>query len=495
MGITSWFRYGSETVAQTRDSKSPVTINPVTVQLAYKNGRPISMANAANGQEKNITVKNITPHASKSFQRTGQFRHDLDMALSASSSDNSNELNRIFSQQVSPSDNTFASVAKMSRPSDSKTGIIESPTYHSGEDKAKGWKKLPHWKKIPQWINRFWFLVKSQPTRHEDYLDYDPFYLRIFTNQRYNAYGDQFYLKTLRNDKQLFQRLNQKEMDLETFKLVLEQVPAVRTVEFSGRGEPLLNPDLLSMIQYAHQFNGAETIVVTNGLLLQKNIHAILNSRLSQLCINLYGHKPSTYHQMSGLDAHNFVPMIENIKQLVSRKSAMGSHLKIIVSMTADVHTFRTIPEMIVLAHDLGVDGVVINNYLPDDPEIASERTLYSDQHIISEFFTAIESRIQSLENFEVTLPVLMDRDMSGHRHCQEAFTTVAVDGNCSVYPCSRQLLSDELGETPKIWEPDFWNHTTYHHLRNIHSSSTNGNGPEVPNACRHCPRNVALSH
>lgn len=376
----------------------------------------------------------------------------------------------------------------------SKSTLVKSPANPAVKTPVNPAKNSIHfWNKIPQWVNRFIYLLKSTPSSHDDYLDYDPFCLRVFTNQRYNAFGDQFYVKTLKQDKQLFERLNQKEMDLETFKLAVEQIPAVKNIEFSGRGEPLLNPDLFAMIHHAYQFNGAESLVVTNGHLLKKHAQAMLNSPLNKLCIQLFGHKPSLYHQMSGLDAHNFVPIVENIKYFLQLKKAQHIGIQTMISMTVDVHTFRNIPEMIVFAYELGADGIVINNFLSDDPNESSERSLYTDHEVVLQFLEAISGKLDQFQNFEVTLPTLLERDMSKNRFCQEAYTTVAVDGSCTVYPCSRQLLQDELGDAPKIWEPNFWNHQTYHQLRNIHSRNQNQATP-VPNACQHCPRNLSCS-
>lgn len=351
-----------------------------------------------------------------------------------------------------------------------------------------GAAKTPFWKSLPQLINRLWFTISQEPD--DDCLDYDPFNLRIFTHQRYSEFGGQAYADSLKHDRHILQRLSSKEMDFETFKLVLDQVPGVKTIEFSGRGEPLINPDLFNMITYAQQFNGAETTVVSNGHLLQKYSSMLLNSPLSTLCITLHAHKPSVYHQMSGLDAHNFVPTVENIKALVKKKKAFNSPLQILVSMTVDIHNFSSAPEMIAFAYELGVDGVLINNYLSPNPEMASERTLYSDQDVVVEFFDAVKTKLSHLNNFQVTLPTLLDRDMSTYRNCQEAYTTVAVDGNCSVSPCSRQLL--DFGHTTQIWEANFWNHDSYQWLRGIHGNQSTGRKTEpVPTACQNCPKNL----
>ncbi len=61
-----------------------------------------------------------------------------------------------------------------------------------------------------------------------------------------------------------FVRIEERDMDLKTFKRILDEFDA-DVIALYGFGEPLLHPDLLDMIRMANK--RAETVIVTNGTL------------------------------------------------------------------------------------------------------------------------------------------------------------------------------------------------------------------------------------
>jgi len=355
-------------------------------------------------------------------------------------------------------------------------------------------KLVPFWKRLPRMFNQLFHMIQHAERKNTANLqmDYDPFLLKILCNQRYIPNNDNFYAETLKNDKQLFDRISNKEIDLESFKMTLEQMPGIRTIEFTGRGEPLLNPDLFAMIRYAHQKIGAECIVQTQGHLLDESFNALQRTPLKRLVVQLYGHKPSTYHQMCGLDAKNFLSIVNQVRRLVMRNK---NQFEIWVSFIVDLHTFKNTPEILSFANQLGVDGVIIENFLSSDSDIASPRSLYTDQQPVVELLQHIHDTAAQYPNMQIVLPTLLDRDMRQHRNCRDAFTTVTIDGNCTAYPCSRQSILSS--DAPKIWDLDFWNHRVYRNLRATHGSANplllaQREATGVPLPCRHCPHNMA---
>ncbi|MDP2905992.1 MAG: radical SAM protein, partial [Candidatus Omnitrophota bacterium] len=78
-------------------------------------------------------------------------------------------------------------------------------------------------------------------------------------------------------------------MPFELFKGLLDSIDwKLRRINFSYAGEPLVNPDLFKMVGYAAA-KGIDSIVETNGMLLEDRIDDILSSGLYKLNIAFDG--------------------------------------------------------------------------------------------------------------------------------------------------------------------------------------------------------------
>lgn len=286
-----------------------------------------------------------------------------------------------------------------------------------------------------------------------------------------------------------------QKLALENFRFLMDQVPAVRTIEFSGKDrDPLENPDLPKMVDYAGRFNGAESTVYTDGLLLGRYTDDLLKCRLHTLVIRMHSHRPSLYALMTNQPLQQFVQIRDNVERLLARKRELKSLLEIELLMTVDIHNYREIPEMIRFCESLGVDGIRFENYLSPEPGKPSDRTLYRHQPNVMKFLDGLKRNELKSTRLMVALPVPLDLDMSAHRNCREAYGTVSVDAEFNVSGCSRQLLP--LPAISKIWDEDFFNGAIYKWLRSIHGTvNTEGGQSEVPEPCRSCPRNMPSSN
>ncbi len=366
----------------------------------------------------------------------------------------------------------------------------------------------PFWNKLPRILNMARSRMRSD-LRH-GVLDYEPIHLHI-SPAELNPLLDDKLASTLLDrsaaalttdfglganatgQPPAMPGTQPQRLALESFRFLMDQVPAIRTIEFSGRNrDPLENRDLVKMVDYAHKFNGAEITLVTDGLLLQPYTEDLLKSRLHTLVIRFQAHRPSAYAAMSGQPLSGFVKILENTEHLLKRKQALKSTLEVELIMMVDIHHYRQIPEMIRFAEALGVDGIRFENYVSPDPAKKSDKTLYSHQAKVQQYLDDLKNTVIKSSRLLVTLPVLMDMDMSAHRHCLEAYGTVSVDAEFNVSGCSRQLMLPE--KNGKIWEEDFFNNAMYQWLRSIHNAKQEPCNIPVPLACQACPRNMPAS-
>lgn len=328
-------------------------------------------------------------------------------------------------------------------------------------------------------------LFQSSP--RGETLQYRPVHLNVYTNTTCTLACKMCYGHSAEVDKNFFSQSMTREMDLATFELVLNHVPTVQSVCFSGWGEPFLNAQIFDMVQAAYAFNGARSRIVTNGLLIENRLDALMASPLDTLVVSLNGVNPESYERMTGMPPENFVTAYGNVEKLVGAvRYHRGKKLKILLSFVVDRENFMLMPQMLEIAKKLGVQGVVFENFAGPDPNTRSERTLCSDETEV----WAILAQLRSLQgDLEVTLPVLLDRNMENHRFCQDAFTSVGVDGDCTISACSKQYLYH--GKMGKIWETDFWNNQMFQWLRGVHGGP--GKHP-VPRPCQHCTNNCAMA-
>jgi MoaA/NifB/PqqE/SkfB family radical SAM enzyme len=356
----------------------------------------------------------------------------------------------------------------------------------------------PFWNKLPRLLNMARSRMNAQQRGHV--LDYEPIHLHVnpaethpLLQQSKADSCSQVLAQSKDQATPAVEPVKQppQRLAVDNFRFLLEQVPAVRTIEFSGANrDPLENSDLLKMVDYARKFNGAESTIYTDGLLLPSLIDPILKSRLNVLSIRMHAHRPSEYALLTQNPPTRFVALRDNVALLAARKKTLASKVHIELCMTVDIHNFRDMPEMIRFAEEIGVDGVRFENYLSDGGSTRSDRTLYTNQIPVDRFLDQLKQVVISACQLRITLPVPLDPDMSDHRYCVEPYTTVSVDAEFNVSVCSRQLLQPKGGQ--KIWDPDFFNSCMYKWSRGIYGrNGWETERSEVPEPCRSCPRNM----
>ena len=299
--------------------------------------------------------------------------------------------------------------------------------------------------------------------------------------------------------------------DLDTFKFVIRQISSVRLLQFSGWGEPLTcMPDLFKMIDYAQRFNGIASTVQSHGDIPKACIPRLLNSKLAMLSINMIAHKPSAYMAISGDHPAHFLHREQKvIRFLEARKRHKNRQLIVELVMTVEMMSIAQIPEMIAYATALGADAIRFDSVLGhtpvertgtdtvDNTAVEPDRltqTLYDDYATVQQFLDDLQAKDYSIQ---VTLPAMLPRDMSGHRHCHDPHHTVSIRPDLRISPCTRHRVFGEL--EGNIWDQALWQNTDYRRLREIHTpppkkgrqSRLHANAPAVPPACRYCPKNL----
>jgi len=103
----------------------------------------------------------------------------------------------------------------------------------------------------------------------------------------------------------------------------------VKLLRICGNGEPLINKDIVSMLQYARAQKRAERIeLVTNGSLLTTDLIKTLPFLLDRIIISIEGLCSQDYQRTSGAKV-NFDKLLEHINDLYACKGKCLIHIKI----------------------------------------------------------------------------------------------------------------------------------------------------------------------
>jgi MoaA/NifB/PqqE/SkfB family radical SAM enzyme len=128
----------------------------------------------------------------------------------------------------------------------------------------------------------------------------------------------------------------------------------VASIDFSGGGEPLLQPRLTEWMGQAHEA-GCETGFLSNGLLLDNRaVQSILAAGVDWIAVSMDGATADIYERIR--KGSHFERVCSNIKTFSSVRNGKKPKLALnFVIMPENVHQLQ---DMVRLAGDLGVDQV-----------------------------------------------------------------------------------------------------------------------------------------
>ena len=147
---------------------------------------------------------------------------------------------------------------------------------------------------------------------------------------------------------------NRGVMTPEIWAAIRPYLGRVQSVDFTGGGEPLLQPHLAQWIAEASQA-GCETGFLSNGLLLkEKKCEEILAAGINWICISMDGATADIYNKIRvGSDFNRVCENVANIARL--RKGSPPKTMINFVLMDMNAHQME---DIVKLADRLGVDQV-----------------------------------------------------------------------------------------------------------------------------------------
>jgi MoaA/NifB/PqqE/SkfB family radical SAM enzyme len=143
-------------------------------------------------------------------------------------------------------------------------------------------------------------------------------------------------------------------MQPEIWEAIKPHLPDAKSVDFTGGGEPLLQPRLLEWISDAHHA-GCETGILTNALLLTKEkSRELIAAGLDWICISMDGASKEQYEAIR--IGSNFEKVCENVANFSALRT--GKVPLMMINFVMMSHNFHQVEDIVRLAAELGVDQV-----------------------------------------------------------------------------------------------------------------------------------------
>jgi MoaA/NifB/PqqE/SkfB family radical SAM enzyme len=297
-----------------------------------------------------------------------------------------------------------------------------------------------------------------------------------------------------------------RDLSVEELKSIVQQFPRLERVVLHGIGEPLLNKDILKMVEHLKGI-GARVIFNSNASLLDRVVaKGLIDSCLDEYRVSIDAATPALYIKMRGVDFFN--KAVENVKGIVRLQKSLGKTIpKVSFWFVGTRENIGELPDLIKLAADIGVREVYLQRltYL-DGPKsfgIAQENNaIYNKTN--SNVMRIIEECEDLAGKLEVTFVSsgastpreCLNREYSSKdpwKKCRRPWNLSYITSNGNVLPCCISPFSASeyediiLGNVFKEELKDIWNNAKYRTLRR----GLLGSNP--PKYCRGCGEKWSL--
>ena len=186
-----------------------------------------------------------------------------------------------------------------------------------------------------------------------------------------------------------------RQLSLEEFTRLVDQLPDLRRAVLQGIGEPLLNRDLAAMIGYLKQRDVYVVFNTNAALLTRRRQVELIESQLDELRVSIDGSTPETYAKVRGIPT--FERVIDNVAEMVRTRRALGADRpKLSFWVTGLRENLHELPGVIDLAASIGIEEVYLQRMVfgfGADGLARREQSIYVDYRAEAEAIIADAER------------------------------------------------------------------------------------------------------
>lgn len=277
-----------------------------------------------------------------------------------------------------------------------------------------------------------------------------------------------------------FDQMQKKDMTLNQFVYILNQMPFLVNLTLQGLGEPLLNKEIFKMIKEAKKRN-IRVGLSTNATIITKEIaQKIIDSGLDWMYISLDSLNKEIYEDIRRGAVFDLV--INNIKNFFKLKGDKKPETNFWILIMKE--NLAGIPKIIEFAEELGMKKAVLQNNIHnwgcnDFKKNVEQIKNSSDERSLK----LIE--IIKKTNSNVEVEIYTNPRSDDHEKCNWPWRSAYITCDGYITPCCMQGSNPEIinfGNLFKNSIKEILNNKSYQEFRNGLK-----NGP-IPAVCINCP-------
>jgi MoaA/NifB/PqqE/SkfB family radical SAM enzyme len=286
-----------------------------------------------------------------------------------------------------------------------------------------------------------------------------------------------------------------RQLSLDEFRTLVDQLPDLRRAVMQGIGEPLLNRDLAAMIRHLKERDVYVVFNTNATLLIHRRQVELIESGLDELHVSLDGSTAETYRQIRGIAA--FERVIANVAGMVRmRHELVATNPQIAFWMTGMRTNLAELPDLVELAARIGVDEVYLQRLTFWGENLAvAEQSIYEGYPEAMAIIAEAERRAEQLGvRLRGAGAVAPRDDLAGRlsrsepwRACSRPLRLAYVTAQGNALPCCIAPFTDapyeaiKLGNYVRDGVQAVWNGERYVRFRQQLASSN------PPPSCRNC--------
>lgn len=274
------------------------------------------------------------------------------------------------------------------------------------------------------------------------------------------------------------------ELPFETFEeLGSELFPRAKEYHTTLAGEPLVTSYFRKIPEILQQYN-TKMSFVTNGILLTQDISELIMPVLRDIKVSFDGATKETFQKVR--PNADFEGILSNIEKFVELRNNSPYNPTITLLPTVMYDNVRELPDIVELAHDLGVDRVKVCFMVLRNPDLM-DQSLWFHKELANEY---LDKSIELAESYGIKTKFYKKFNLDEsylHRKrdtwkidCRFLWEEgwVKVDGN--VIPCCN-IDTPVVGNIYEESFTDIWNNNMYQDMR----QRLNSDDPYE--CCKHC--------
>jgi len=246
-----------------------------------------------------------------------------------------------------------------------------------------------------------------------------------------------------------------------------------RRLDLTGLGEPLLNPNVVDMVEHARKF-GFRVSLTTNLAFLDKDSATrLIKSGLDYLYVSFDGASKATFEKIRvGSD---FEKVVDNIRQFVmTRKGLNSKSPKLLFESTISECNAKEVRQIVELAESLEVDGVYFFR------QIARGKQDYRNDYFATQNW---EDLADCKIEIQASSPEKSPRPCVGVIGCYITFDGKVLQCNRLIQTLSREEYSRfQFGDLNENSLSEIWFSDSYRQFRNRVALGM------WPSLCKSCP-------